>query len=249
MSRFKKNIIYLDTVDSTNRYAKQLLASQPVPEGTLILAGSQIAGMGLGTNTWESEPGKNLTFSLVLHPVFLPVEKQFFLNQAISLGIVDFINSMINEDGLCLKWPNDIYFLNQKMGGILINNTLSGQVFETAIVGIGLNINQVIFPITIPNPVSLKQVIKRDTDLKLAIDIVYDAIEARYMELGNGTFRQLQKEYTAQLLGLDTWRNYSSGDHIFEGRIIGITEYGQLKVETHSRKILNFDYKEIEYIF
>ena len=248
MDSLKKHIIFLDSVDSTNNYAKQLLARQTVPEGTLILAGSQTAGMGLGTNTWESEPGKNLTFSIIFHPVFLAIEKQFFFNQAISLGIVDFFNLMINDGGISLKWPNDIYFHSKKMGGILIQNSVSGQVFEHAVVGIGLNINQDRFLEKIPNPVSLKQILNQDTDLNFALDLVFNSIETRYIQLRNGHFRKLRKDYSDHLLGFEIWRNYFSGEKRFEGMIKGVTEFGRLLVENRLGEILEFDHKEIEYM-
>jgi BirA family transcriptional regulator, biotin operon repressor / biotin---[acetyl-CoA-carboxylase] ligase len=249
MGIFNKNVMCLDTVDSTNKYAIQLLTRQHIPEGTMILAWNQIAGMGLGTNKWAAEPGKSLTFSIVFHPAFLPPEKQFSLNQVISLGIRDFFSTLIEDAGLAIKWPNDIYFGKNKLGGILIQNIITGLVFETSVAGVGLNINQERFPSDIPNPISLKQILGKETDINYVSDGVYDAIEARYVQLVNGSFRKLQKDYTGHLLGWDHWRNYLAAGKHFEGMIKGVSDFGRLIVETSDGRLLEFDHKEIEYIF
>ena len=151
-------IIHIDETDSTNHWLKshQLIANSPEP--TAIWADYQTAGRGCGTNTWESERGKNLLFSMLIHPENLPANKQFQISMAISLAIVDALGQLVGD--LSIKWPNDIYWRNGKIGGILIENTLKGNLIKESIIGVGLNVNQREFHSDAPNPVSLWQITK-----------------------------------------------------------------------------------------
>jgi BirA family biotin operon repressor/biotin-[acetyl-CoA-carboxylase] ligase len=248
MNFFPLSIIELEKATSTNEYAINLLNSQDIPEGTVIRALEQYAGKGQGNKTWESEPGKNLTFTLILHPVFLPPEKQFFLNEAVALGILDFTGLFISKEKKSLKWPNDIYAGNRKLGGILINNIISGMIFETSIVGIGLNINQTEFPPLIPNPVSIKLLINNDIELRSALIRLCQSVELRYRQLHNAGFKDLQDDYHKNLLGYDSWRNYLTGDQVMVGKITGVTETGRLLVQNRESQILEFDHHQIEFL-
>lgn len=249
MNTFPLYIIELSKVNSTNEYAVDLLKSQDIPEGTVIWALEQYAGKGQGNKTWESEPGKNLTFTLLLHPTFLPPEKQFFLNEAIALGVLDFTGLFITKGKNSLKWPNDIYAGNCKLGGILINNFISGMIFETSIVGIGLNINQTAFSSRIAHPVSLKMIINKEIELRTALIRLCQSIEFRYRQLQNADFKDLQDDYCKSLLGYNSWRNYLTGDLVKEGKIAGVTETGRLLVQNRESQILEFDHHQIEFLF
>src|SRR5690606_4854707 len=131
-----QNIVSLKRVDSTNDYLKKQVAnSKPVPEGTVILAEEQFAGRGQFDNKWLSQPGQNLTFSILLSPSFLPISQQFSLNIAISLAINDVLCSFIGS-GCEIKWPNDIIFDDRKLGGVLIENIIRGTNWKYSIVGI-----------------------------------------------------------------------------------------------------------------
>ena len=149
-------IIHIDETDSTNRWLKsqqltansqQLTANSQQPsqrhtltERTAICAEYQTAGRGCGTNRWESERGKNLLFSLLLHPEQIHASKQFHISMAISLAITEALGQYIGN--LSIKWPNDIYWKNGKLAGILIENTLQGTMIKDCIIGVGLNVNQ-----------------------------------------------------------------------------------------------------------
>ncbi|HYH55846.1 MAG TPA: biotin--[acetyl-CoA-carboxylase] ligase, partial [Anseongella sp.] len=133
-------------MDSTNNFAKELVAnSGPVPDGTVIMAEGQYGGRGQADNTWLSEPGKNLTFSLILNCEFLPPAEQFCLSMAVSLGVLGTVKRELGKEAL-IKWPNDIYFGAKKLGGILIENVLMGSLLRSSVTGIGLNVNQTHFP-------------------------------------------------------------------------------------------------------
>ena len=122
----------------------------------VVWAEYQTAGRGCGTNQWESERGKNLTFSILIHPKDLPATQQFHISMAISLAICEALEQYIGD--VSIKWPNDIYWRNGKIGGILIENTLKGSIIMESIIGVGLNVNQRIFKSNAPNPVSMWQI-------------------------------------------------------------------------------------------
>ena len=147
---------HLAETDSTNTYLQQLDADRHLPEGYIAYTDTQRAGRGQRGNSWESQPGKNLTFSLLLRPEHIPANQQFLLSQAVSLAATDVLNRYAS--GFSIKWPNDIYWEDKKIAGILIENVLSGSTFARSIVGIGLNINQERFISDAPNPVSLFQI-------------------------------------------------------------------------------------------
>jgi BirA family biotin operon repressor/biotin-[acetyl-CoA-carboxylase] ligase len=130
----QNRIIEIAKVDSTNLYAERLVNEQNVPEGTIILTHEQTAGKGQGENVWLSEPFKNLTISMILYPRFLPIDQQFLLNEAVSLGVIDFIHTLLPQGSCKVKWPNDICYNSSKLAGILINNTISGSSFVTSII-------------------------------------------------------------------------------------------------------------------
>ena len=136
-----KIIKYLPTCHSTNDIAAEMIQSQEVFEGTIIITDHQTTGRGQRGNSWEAAIGQNLTLSLILKPTFLRASDQFQLNVAVSLGVHEFLSQYLPE-GLTIKWSNDIYHYDKKLGGILIENTLQGYNIGYSVIGIGLNINQ-----------------------------------------------------------------------------------------------------------
>ncbi len=241
--------IELQNVDSTNLYAEQLLKKQRVPEGTVIIAHEQTSGKGQGDNKWESEPGKNATFSLILFPGFLHPGQQFLLNKTVSLGVLDFISRLKIEQKCSIKWPNDIYAGDRKIGGILIQNTICGIAFESCIAGIGVNINQEIFHACLQNPVSLKQIIGKDYPVKDAVDIIINCIDERYQQLEQGVYETIDQEYRKLLLGIDEWRDYVVDKKVIKGKIRDVNEIGMLMMEMENGSIQSFNHGEIEFFF
>jgi BirA family biotin operon repressor/biotin-[acetyl-CoA-carboxylase] ligase len=242
-------LIELKIVDSTNLYAEQLLMNNKVAEGTIIFAHEQTSGRGQGDNVWDSEPGKNATFSLVLFPYFLPPEKQFLLNKAISLGIIDFLLRFVSEQKLSIKWPNDIYAGNRKIGGILIQNTICGTKFESCIAGIGLNINQEIFNPGLPNPVSMKQITGKEYKVEDSVNCIVACIDERYQQLKKGSAELLGREYQDKLLWINEWETYSVNKMLIKGKIKGVDESGILILEMENSLPGYFHHGEIEFVF
>ena len=152
----KWNVRHIDETDSTNRWLREHL------EVDVVVADFQTAGRGCGTNQWEAERGKNLLFSLLLHPHDVQAKDQFRISMAVSIALREMLAQY--ADGFTVKWPNDIYWRDSKICGILIENRLQGSRIKDSIVGIGLNVNQTKFRSDAPNPVSLCQIVGHEVD-------------------------------------------------------------------------------------
>lgn len=242
-----RNVVTLERIDSTNNYLKnQLSNSTPLPEGTVIMAEEQYAGRGQINNIWLSEPKKNLTFSLLLSPTFLNPEQQFLLNKAISIGINDALTKIIGTD-VKIKWPNDIYFKDSKLGGVLIENILRGKNWMYAIIGIGLNVNQIDFPQDIRKVTSLKKILHQDYDLTTVLEHLCKCIEFRYLELREEKFELINKFYLESLYKLQENHLFEINGLRTEGKITGVNEQGMLEVEI-AGKLRIFNFKEITFV-
>jgi BirA family biotin operon repressor/biotin-[acetyl-CoA-carboxylase] ligase len=226
------NIIRLDEVDSTNLYAERLISKEETPEGTVVAAAFQSAGKGQGDNTWESERGKNLTFTLILRPVFLPAGEQFHLNMAVTLGVIDFARSLGVE--AAVKWPNDIHAGGKKIAGLLISHRVSGTMLEYTIAGIGINLNQEVFPATLPDAASVKMITGKEVPPDSALDAILGSLRERYLQLREEDPGQIRAEYLSCLKGYGKWQEFESGGSRFEGMITGVDEYGRLLVESRN---------------
>jgi len=241
------NIIEVKETESTNVYATELLKIKELHEGTVISAFRQSAGKGQGSNLWESEAGKNLTLSVILYPFFLPVEKQFKLNMAVSLGVCDMLEELINID-VKIKWPNDIYIGNKKVSGILIENAISGNKFLHSIIGIGININQRIFYSDAPNPVSLFNISGKEYDLKTCLELLSDKLDFRYSQLKNGDYEYIEMDYIARSYLLNKTASFLYKSKHITASIKGVSEYGKLLLENPCGNIFECDRNEIKYI-
>ena len=189
-------IIHIDETDSTNRWLKdkaskaealgfapQTLRLQPLntntSENTVVWTDYQTAGRGCGTNTWESERGKNLLFSMLIHPTDISANEQFRITEIVSVALCQTLQAYINNK-VEIKWPNDIYVGDKKICGILIENRLQGNVIKESIIGIGLNVNQTAFKSDAPNPVSIRQLTGKETDLEELLQAFLRAFDVTY---------------------------------------------------------------------
>jgi BirA family biotin operon repressor/biotin-[acetyl-CoA-carboxylase] ligase len=243
-----QNLLTLKAVNSTNDFLKNLLSnSKPLPEGTVIMAEDQFAGRGQQKNEWHSEPGKNLTFSVLLNPTFLAVDEQFDLNRVISLGVVDALEPLVGND-LKIKWPNDIYCGDKKLGGILIENVIQGTQLKHAIIGIGLNINQDSFPAEAGNATSLKQILHKDYDLRVLLSDICSYIEAWYLKLRDAKKETVRIAYLDRLYWLNQQKQFRSNNSTFTGVITNVKNNGLLVVINEQSAELEFSLKEIEFL-
>lgn len=246
-----KIVIELDRVDSTNDFAFRLLAESSPEEGTVIRTREQYAGRGQNENRWHTESGRNLILTVVLYPRFLPPDAQFLLNKCIALGILDFLAGRIPQDDPCppsIKWPNDLYLGNKKVGGVLISHRIMGSLLDCSVVGVGLNINQEIFPAELPNPVSLKLATGREYDLDATFSELCSCLSLRYTALKSGDHVQTDSAYQASLLGYGAWRQFTTNSETFEGMITGVDDMGQLLIKTRDGRQMAFMHKEVEMV-
>jgi BirA family transcriptional regulator, biotin operon repressor / biotin---[acetyl-CoA-carboxylase] ligase len=243
------NTIRLPIVESTNAYAQDLAKQLKVPEGTVIITDNQTLGRGQRGNSWLCEPGKNLTFSLILYPPDLAAENQFVLTQLISLAIVDFVKSEYNNaEQVKIKWPNDIYIGKQKIAGILIENSVRGNSISNSIIGIGLNINQLEFAEL--RATSLAKLTNNNFDLESCLTKVCSAIEARYLQWINKNQQGLNTEYQKNLFLLQEIAQFELKDERIEGKIIGVNKAGKLLLSlTKNFDVLELGFKEVKFIF
>ena len=227
-----QNLVHHEELASTNLYARELLSKNNPSEGTVVSTRYQSAGRGQIGSAWESEPDKNINLSVILYPTFLPVRQQFQLNQAFSLAVREFIAKNV-EKSVKIKWPNDIYVNGNKISGILIQNTLKGVNIQSSIIGLGINVNQTCFLTNPPNPTSLKLETGWDFNLLQLQQELFKCLEYRYLQLKQKNEVAVHQEYLSHLYQYQQIRNFqrASGE-VFQGKIVGITDAGKLKIET-----------------
>ena len=237
-------IVRLDSVESTNKYCEVLDLAE-VEDFTCYWALEQTAGIGQRGNHWHSAPSLNLTFSLVIKPVWLAAARQFMLTQAISLAITDLLATYHLPHTTHIKWPNDIYVGRKKICGTLTSARLAGDVIATAICGIGLNVNETDFPDWVPNPTSLRQLTGETYDPEEVLHTLLACIEHRYNALRDGA--DISAEYLGLLLGRGEQRRYTYLGQPVTATIEGVDDYGRLLLTTDEGSQLCCNMKELAY--
>ena len=222
-----KNLVYVPQCHSTNTLAAELGEKVETPEGTVVITDHQTAGRGQRGKTWEAQPGKNLTFSLILKPGFLAAKDQFQLNEAISVGIARYIASRVVHN-VAIKWPNDILVQDKKVCGILIENHVNKESISCSIVGIGLNINQQSFAEM--NAESIGMITGLEYHLREEFEVLLHALEGRYLDLKKGKQAALGNNYLDLLYRKNEIHSFTSRGEVFEGIISGVNEDGKLRI-------------------
>lgn len=244
----EKRIVFINKTNSTNDYATKIAKLNSTDEGTIIWALYQTDGKGQKGNKWESDVAQNLTFSIILKPTCIEPANQFILTQAISLSMIDFIKNILPSKNIMIKWPNDIYIEKNKVAGILIENQIMGNQIENSIIGIGLNVNQILFSEDIPNPVSLKLISNKEYKLEELLHQFLPFIERRIQQLYNSDLKLIKKDYLNNLLYFNVLKKYLVKEEIINASIIGISEYGKLLLQTDSGTTIECDLKEIKFL-
>lgn len=237
--------IILESVESTNNYAMARINAGQVREGTVYLARKQTAGKGQRGKSWLSADQLNITLSVVLQPVMIHPSAQFLLSAAVSLGTCDLLMQYADPGKCRIKWSNDIFWNDRKAGGILIENTIRGNQWSYAVAGIGLNINQVLFPEELPNPVSLKAITGKHLDILTVARELCTCLEIRYNQLRLGLYGEILEEYAGRLYLLNRPARFKTGTLILDGVIKGVSPDGKLKLET-GNMLREFDFGELE---
>ena len=240
-----------DSIGSTNTYLRELNGGDPAYDYEVAVADFQTAGRGQKGNTWESEQGKNLLFSILAHPKGIKVQEQFYISQAIALAVSDAVIAAAGPEyaaGFSVKWSNDIYYKDCKMAGILIENTLQGSSILDTVVGVGLDVNQEVFVSDAPNPISLKNITGRDYDR----DALLDDIIARfigYMELDTPSQRAgVDELYRSRLYRRQGYYKFRDENGVFEACIEGIRPDGCLMLQTRSGEHRTYEFKQVQFV-
>ncbi|MGZ3883457.1 MAG: biotin--[acetyl-CoA-carboxylase] ligase [Bacteroidia bacterium] len=245
-----QNKIFLTEVNSTNSYASSLLKNVNTPEGTVVYTSRQTHGKGQRGNSWNAEPSRNLTLSLILKPVFLSVEKSFYLSKIAALAIHDVLTELTagSQIDIKIKWPNDILMNGRKTAGILIENTFKEQCIANCVTGIGLNVNQSDFGELNGTATSLMVETEKETSLDVAMDRLFVHYEKWYLRLRSGKTDEIDARYFRQLFRINevSWFESSSGR--FEAKLHGVSESGLLLLDLNG-VIKQFDLKEIKMIY
>lgn len=229
-------IIHIAETDSTNRWLRERGG-----EGDMVVvADYQTAGKGQGTNSWESERGKNLLFSFLYHPQRIPANRQFHISMAVSLAIADALGEHIGD--VSIKWPNDIYWRNAKICGILIENRLLGQTIRDSIIGVGVNVNQRQFHSNAPNPVSLWQIHGHETDLELLLQSILDKFTLYINK------KEIKTQYLHQLYRRKGFHPYADREGSFMAEIVDVEDDGHLLLCDDNGQQRRYAFKEVSFV-
>ncbi|WP_310992620.1 biotin--[acetyl-CoA-carboxylase] ligase [Aequorivita marina] len=242
------NIIKLNATDSTNTYLKELAKETQLPDETVAITNHQTSGRGQMGNVWRSKKGQSLTFSMFKTLGAVPVDHQFMVAMATSLGVLDALNTL-NIPSVSIKWPNDILSAKSKIGGILIENVIEGSSLKYTIVGIGLNVNESVFH-DLPKASSLKMETGCEFNLAEVLQKITTQVFKKLNNLNQENFHDLKAAYEKNLFQKDAISVFEALDGSrFNGIIKGTSDIGALLVETENNGLRAFQLKEVRLIY
>ena len=236
--------VRLASVDSTNNFLKHYRPVCP-KEMTLVTAEFQTAGRGQAGHVWESEAGSNLLFSLKCHPRGVEAPRQFVLSQAIALAVCETLSGY--AEGFSIKWPNDIYWHDRKVCGMLIENALQGKCIEECVVGVGLNVNQAEFRGDAPNPVSLRQITGMVHETVFILAGIVRRFKENFRAVGTGGEDGIARRYAERLYRRAGFHAYEDGGGIFEAEIRGVEPSGHLLLADREGRLRRYAFKEVRF--
>lgn len=235
----------VDETDSTNNAVRNY-ESKSDKEFIVLSTEFQTAGKGQRGNSWESERGKNLVFSISFCPTFLPVQKQFLLSQIISLSILDVFRRYIRR--FSIKWPNDIYWRDRKVGGILIENDIADGCISRCIIGVGLNINQTEFVSGAPNPVSLLQICGIHCKRIHVLENILKHFEEYYRMLQAGNLEIIRDRYSKALFWKRDFHTYRDAQGEFIAQFHHVEDNGLIVLEDNNGRLRSYAFKEVSFV-
>lgn len=241
-------IIKLNAIGSTNSFLKKAVADLKVENFTVVVSANQTSGRGQHGAKWISQAGKNLTFSVFCLFSNLPVTHHRYLNFAVSLSIFEALQELFLPK-LTIKWPNDILSGNYKICGILIENSLKKSNIISSVIGIGLNVNQEIFPAELPNASSIKSIIKKETDLEKLLNSILEKMKENISLLNSKKYNKLEDKYLLNLYKKGIPSMFKTAKKVlFMGKISGISESGKLQIELLNGTVKDFGLKEVSFV-
>ena len=237
---------HFEQIDSTNAYLQRQQSECDI-RNWVVSADEQTAGKGMGNNGWESEVGKNLTFSLAVDMGFLPAERQFLLSKAVPLGIIEVLDDILPSEKLSIKWPNDIYYESHKLAGILINSTIKANMMDVSIIGIGLNVNQTQFQNWPTRPISMKMITGKDFDLQPLLEQIAERIIIK-VELLKSNPTAIERAYLKRLFRYQTWADYEVDGKALRLFMTGIDTFGRLQLVDEQQTLHCYEIKQIKFL-
>jgi len=238
----------LNATDSTNSYLKEMSKNKDLGKWTVVTADYQSQGRGQKGAVWQSDKGKNLICSILVRYDDFNAEDQFMINCAVSVGIYHYLRRY-NLPKLAVKWPNDIMSVSKKLGGILIENTITANKISQSIIGIGININQINFPTDLPLAVSIKNITNIETPRDVFLQDLLNSIQNKFELIFEKKYQELWSEYDACLFRKDKPHMFKNhrGEQ-FMGIIRGVSKQGMLLVEREDESRETYDFKEVSYL-
>lgn len=246
-----KNLLFLHEVESTNTYAMNLLRNVNVIEGTIVYTDNQTKGRGQRGTVWSSNIGQNIISSIILKPTFLSIENSFYLSKITALAIYDVLTDILTSGqyDIKIKWPNDILVNQQKIAGILIETNIANTAIKEVVIGIGFNVNQIRFDEFERFATSLKLLTAHDFDRELILNLLCEKIEKWYLKLKQQKLVFIDDSYLAVLFGMNKTIPFNdSVGNRFEGKIVGVSNNGKLKIQLSNSVEKEFDMKEVKFL-
>lgn len=238
--------VELQSVDSTNNYAREQIHAGMAQTGMAIFTHEQVAGKGQRGKVWVSQKDVNIALSIIIAPQSLKVAQQFQLSACVAVALHQFFKTYAGDDSK-IKWPNDLYWQDRKAGGILIENIVgSSGNWEWAICGMGININQTSFSPDLPNPVSLKQITGKDFKVVSLAEELCNCLNEKFQELINSGFESIYNQYIQLLYKLNETVILKKENRVFEARIKSVSPEGKLVVQHAIEEEFNFG--EVEWV-
>ena len=234
MKDFK--VVHIEETDSTNHW----MWENGDKSNMVVVADFQTAGKGCGSNSWESERGQNLLFSVLIHPKSLQAKNQFIITQMVSTDLCKTLEQYVEP--VSIKWPNDIYVGDKKICGVLIENRLNGRMIKDCIIGIGLNVNQTEFKSDAPNPVSIKQLTGKDTDREKLL--------TEFLNQVNNCCKSQTciADYKARLYRREGMHTFKTKDTLFKASIVDVRDDGRLMLQDENGIAHLFRFKEVQFV-
>ena len=243
--------IYLNEVESTNLWLRSYKSSAG-EDLTFVWTDFQTAGRGCGRNTWESEDGKNLIFSVLCHPRQVSARQQFILSMANALALKDTLDSYLGE--VKIKWPNDIYWQDKKICGTLIETVLHGNEIKDCILGTGINVNQQAFRSQAPNPVSMCQILGHEVNREDLLAKVREHLEEYLEMVDDGMWESLRANYRQALYRLQETHPFRLPDgRVVSCKVMGVDDDGHILLlpepgQAVDTRPIRFAFKEVQFI-
>jgi len=206
---------------------------------------NQTSGRGQIGRKWYSGSDKNISCSYRYQCLKVEAKDQFYINMAFALTILSFIQTFV-EENVTIKWPNDIYVGDNKIAGILIQNSLKANLISSTILGVGINVNQVEFPVEIPNPTSLYLEGQKEYNL-LELQLLLSDILEEKMQLVQQSPELIKDAYQSHLYRINEKHQFNIEDTLKEGIILGVSETGKLQLEIDGL-LKEYNFRELQFV-